>query len=40
LKDWDIVINNGLKTGINDALVIDRKIKKWEVFEKNRANNI
>ncbi|RUM69191.1 MAG: hypothetical protein DSZ07_05175, partial [Sulfurovum sp.] len=27
LKDWDIEINSGIKTGLNEAFIIDRKIK-------------
>jgi len=34
LKDWDITINYGLKTGLNDAFVIDG-VKKSELIEQD-----
>ena len=34
LKDWDITINYGLKTGLNDAFVIDGQ-KKKELIDKD-----
>jgi hypothetical protein len=34
LKDWDITINYGLKTGLNDAFIIDGK-KKDEFIEQD-----
>jgi len=37
LKDWEITINYGIKTGLNDAFVIDRK-KKDELISKDSRN--
>ena len=37
LKDWDININYGIKTGFNEAFIIDRKTKD-ELIEKSPKN--
>ena len=38
LKDWDIQINYGIKTGCNEAFIID-KAKKGEIFKGNKILN-
>lgn len=37
LKEWDIKINSGIKTGLNEAFIIDDKIKK-ELIAKDAKN--
>lgn len=40
LKDWDITINYGIKTGLNEAFVIDSKIKERLIFEDSNSKEI
>ena len=40
LKDWDIQINYGIKTGFNDAFIIDGKTKERLITEDPKSEEI
>ena len=40
LKDWDIAINYGIKTGFNDAFIIDNQTKEALIAEDPRSTEI
>ena len=40
LKDWDIAINYGIKTGFNDAFIIDNQTKEALVAQDQRSEEI
>ena len=40
LKDWDIAINYGIKTGFNDAFIIDNQTKEALVAQDQRSKEI
>jgi adenine-specific DNA-methyltransferase len=40
LKDWDIVINYGIKTGFNEAFVIENEIKERLISEDFKSEEI
>ncbi len=40
LKDWDIKINYGIKTGFNDAFIIDKKIRDTLIKKDAKSANI
>ncbi len=40
LKDWEIVINYGIKTGLNDAYIIDEQTKNKIITEDPKSHEI
>jgi hypothetical protein len=40
LKDWDIQINYGIKTGFNEAFIIDQATKDWLVAQDSKSSEI
>ncbi len=40
LKDWDIAINYGIKTGLNDAFIIDNQTKERLIAQDPRSEDI
>lgn len=40
LKDWDVTINYGIKTGLNDAFIVDGKIKDQLIAEDPKCMDL
>ncbi|MBD2394127.1 Eco57I restriction-modification methylase domain-containing protein [Cyanobacterium aponinum FACHB-4101] len=40
LKDWDIVINYGIKTGYNEAFIIDGKTREYLINQDSKSSEV